>query len=136
MLTTIDWEKFHRIFSRYLIMERRLTRGSAAHMDLLRRIRSDMRELVQLVRLLTEEIVRHRALFTLEMARDTVEDLLPCLRVAVAFCGEMRSSGLLEAAVKEMDALVLGIAMLQRAMFDLLRSLEPGGGRVGGICYN
>ncbi|WP_341837771.1 hypothetical protein WJU16_07865 [Chitinophaga pollutisoli] len=125
MLTTIDWEKFHRILGTYLFMNSRMTLGSDEHLDLILRVRDDLRELTALIEMLTGEIGQHIPRFTYALARDTVMALIPCIRLTRNVVMEIRQASLLDGKVEllEMEAALAG---LQEVVLELTRGHMQG----------
>ncbi|WP_423736289.1 hypothetical protein [Chitinophaga caseinilytica] len=113
MLTPIDWEKFHKVFSSYLRLERSVVPGSDEHLDLLLHIGDDLREMTRLTVMLANGIASDFFRFTEEMARDTLQDIWPCVRMSRIICRDIRRSPLLRSLAPEVDAFeeeVLGLS--------------------------
>ncbi|WP_298708333.1 hypothetical protein [Chitinophaga sp.] len=126
MLTTIDWEKFHRILGTYLFMDDRMTLGFDEHLDLMLNVREDLRSLTRLIDTLAGEIGQHIPRFTYMLARDTVIVLIPCIRLTRNVVLEIRRALSLADAEAELEGLERAVGGLHEVVVELTRGHMQG----------
>ncbi|MGE7774309.1 hypothetical protein ACQKLP_06275 [Chitinophaga sp. NPDC101104] len=120
MLTPIDWEAFHKVFSSYLRLERSVVPGSDEHLDLLLSIGRDLREMTRLTVMLANGIEQDFYRFTEEMARDTLQDIWPCVRMSRIICRDLRRSPLLQSLAQDVDAFEEEVLGLNDVICDMM----------------